>query len=400
MVADRGTLLTRLELGRLEGEALEQLSDDDKQRLWEEVFSTEWPGDLDRLPDCWLPAESFWHIRSRAMYLRVKALGLDAFREGLQHAAARNRLMDQIVWKRPRDVAETAAESGSLWLLRDVIETRRAVAADAKLAERAAQAGHLNVLEWIVARLPASELAAELMDGAAAGGHLHIVQWLHSHQNARCTTAAMDFAAAFGHLAVVEWLHEHRSEGCSPRALVWAAQNGAADVVAFLLRNYSNGATGDAVEEAAANGHLAVVQMLAAADPAAVTAGTVCAAARGGHCRLLQWLSDGGFSNHFTSKAAEEAVEGGMAALEWFWRHRGERFTSEALVLACDNSEILEWLLDRISPDVNLQPAYAAAIARDASECMQLLQSKATDIGILLDDDAEPPAGIAAWSVL
>ncbi|KAL2914120.1 hypothetical protein HK105_206378 [Polyrhizophydium stewartii] len=112
-----------------------------------DVFETNWEGDLTTLPFKKFKHsrmyEPFWHMRSRGMHARVKALGFNFHENGLDQAAILNGWTDLLDFYEPEQIGRNAARCGSISMLQHLVDEREAVTLHTDHAEAAAMYGHL-----------------------------------------------------------------------------------------------------------------------------------------------------------------------------------------------------------------------------------------------------------------
>ncbi|KAL2911535.1 hypothetical protein HK105_208979 [Polyrhizophydium stewartii] len=328
-----------------------------------DVFETDWQGDLTKLPFRVCPYGplnySFWHMHTRSMHARIKALGHFWLGDGLDQAAILNGWTDLLDFDRPKELSMNAAECGSISMLEQLVDERKVVTLESGHAEKAAYSGHLEVLKWLHERMPNGSWTTQVMasaalrgkldclkwlhanrtegcttkamNNAAADGHLSVVKWLHANRTEGCTTWAMDDAADNGHLAVVKWLHENRTEGCTEEAMSYATQAGHADIVEWLHKNCTEGNIADAAVTAAKFGEVAVIQRIHAMAPDVITQNVADEAASFGRVALLDWIID----NTSVRPAAREiarALEGKrLRTVVWFRKRMPEMFNEHPM---------------------------------------------------------------------
>ncbi|KAL2914142.1 hypothetical protein HK105_206400 [Polyrhizophydium stewartii] len=363
--------------------------------LLSEVFSSDWRGDLSKLPMERFKAapwfEPFCHVRTRSMYARIKALGHEFLNDGLDQAAICNGWTDLLDFTRRRELSLNAAKCGSISMLWQLMtEQPETAVLEVEHVCMAACYGHLELLKWLAARMPDGTWTTAVMDFAAANGHLDCVKWLsanrtdgcsvgamngaarhgslvtvmwlHKSRAEGCTPEAMNLAAQYGHLAVVEFLHEHRTEGCTGKAMLKAAENGHADIVEFLFKNRAEGNIAEAAMAAARRGRPEVIKRIFRMEPAAVTyvvADEAAAYGRAGildfvadhtssgHLRLLPWFRDrmpGEFRAHAMSRIGVRSAE---SVIEWFRRSDLPSSPADVLrmVLREGNMDVIRWLM-------------------------------------------------------
>ncbi|KAL2913130.1 hypothetical protein HK105_207368 [Polyrhizophydium stewartii] len=315
-----------------------------------DAFELDWQGDLRILPfekfKDTIHYKPFWLLHTRSMYVRVKALGLDFVKDGLDQAAILNWWIDLLDFNAAQHLSHMAAHCGSIAMLKYLVDERRIARLGVDHPWLAAWSGHIEVLKWLAKRMPNGTWTAEVMDWAAGNNALDCVKWLHANRTEGCTTDAMDRAAKFnqldtlkwlhanrtegcttdamdlaaekGHLGVVEFLHNNRTEGCTSRAMLKAAENGHAGVVVFLHRYRSEGVIADAAQAAAQHGRLAVIKCIHALAPEAITVAVMRKAIEGGHVDVLEWMF-GNTGVRLTSDHITCAVKSGqLHLLSWF----------------------------------------------------------------------------------
>ncbi|KAL2913562.1 hypothetical protein HK105_206864 [Polyrhizophydium stewartii] len=200
---------------------LRKLDNGDSKRLWIDVVRLDWQGDLKLLRDDYFTyIISVNTVMSRSMYDRLKALNdrnLEFHR--LPFVAARNRFDDELDWSDPQRLCETAARAGSVSLLAELVEVRKAAELTGKLVELAASEGNLDAVRWLHERMPPGSWSTAVMDAAARGGHLEIVRLLHEKRTEGCSVRAMNDAAAGNFRELLLFLHNNRTEGCTTDAM-------------------------------------------------------------------------------------------------------------------------------------------------------------------------------------
>ncbi|KAL2911081.1 hypothetical protein HK105_209470 [Polyrhizophydium stewartii] len=324
-----------------------------------DAFELDWQGDLRILPfekfkDSF-PGEPFWLLHTRSMYVRVKVLGFDFLKSGLDQAATLNWWTDLLDFKTPKHLTHMAARCGSIVILKYLVDERGIATLNAEHARLAVCFGHLEMLKWLAKRMPNGTWTAEVIDCAAYNNRLDCVKWLHANRNEGCTTDAMDLAAEWGHLGVVEFLHNNRTEGCTSKAMLKAAENGRADVVEFLHKNRTDGVIADAAEAAAQHGRLAVIKCIHALAPEVITAAIMRKAIEGGHIDVLEWMLDN-TEVRLTSDDITCTVERGQLHMLSFIRKRVPsmlRAHNVSKIGAQQADGAIEWLC---SPDVQRTP--------------------------------------------
>nr|KAJ3422971.1 hypothetical protein HK105_005320 [Polyrhizophydium stewartii] len=244
MVVLRAGPLTQLSAGRISNRDYERMDRRLQQRMWLEAVELEWPGDLARLPRVWVLPGTLWRIRTLAQFERFKQLPW-LRRDHLMHAAARRRWVDELDFSKPDWLTKIAAESGSVWLLCELVERRALVKLSPEMAEWASRFGQLDVIKWLHERMPDGEWTPDVLDSAAAFGHLAVVSFLDKHRTEGATVKAMDNAAANGHVDVLAYLHKHRTEGCSEMALYDAAAAGSLASIEYILEQQISEPTSD-----------------------------------------------------------------------------------------------------------------------------------------------------------
>ncbi|KAL2915697.1 hypothetical protein HK105_204641 [Polyrhizophydium stewartii] len=317
--------------------------------LLSDVFETDWQGDLTTLPFerfkyLWIN-ESFWHLRTRSMHARVKALGFDRLNYGLEQAAILNGWTDLLDFGRPENLARNAAPCGSIAILEHLVDERKAVSLEMEHAELAAAFGRLDLLKWLSARFPSGGWEKWVIDAAAGNGHLDCVKWLHANRTEGCTTRAMDSAARNGHLDVVKFLHENRTEGCSRWAMDSAAEKGHANVVEFLHKNRTEGSIADAAKAAAKNGQLHVIQRIHMLAPDVINGDVVEVSAYCAQISALKWLINKTGVMPTADAALEAVRDGHFCMLSWFRRHMPEMFRSDPISKVGNESaeSVVDW---------------------------------------------------------
>ncbi|KAL2915155.1 hypothetical protein HK105_205261 [Polyrhizophydium stewartii] len=361
-----------------------------------EVFELDWQGDLRILPfekfKYSVPGEPFWLLHTRSMYVRVKALGFDFLKNGLDQAAILNWWIDLLDFKTPKYLTHMAACCGSVSMLKYLVDERRIATLDAEHARLAVCYGHIEMIKWLAKRMPDGQWTTDVMDWAACNNQLDCVKWLHANRTEGCTTKAMDKAAHFnqldtlkwlhanrtegcttnamdlaaekGHLGVVEFLHKNRAEGCTSKAMLKAAENGHASVVEFLHKNRSEGVIADAAEAAAQHGRLAVIKCIHALAPEVITAAVMRKAIEGGHIDVLEWILDN-TDVRLTSDDINCAVERGQLHMLPLLRKRVPSMLRAHNVSKVGTQQadgVIEWLC---SPNVlaNSMPADVMLLA-------------------------------------
>ncbi|KAL2918933.1 hypothetical protein HK105_201767 [Polyrhizophydium stewartii] len=344
-VLGRASILTQVITGHAR-----TLSDAQFAALWAEVFASEWAGDLARLPVDrfrtvpWFAP--FWHLSTRAMHARVRALGHGFLADGLAQAAICNWWTDMLDFGRPHDLALNAARCGSIAMLRHLADERRAVVLGAEHAQLAAWGEHLALLQWLAARMPDGAWTPQVLDWAVCSDRLECARWLHANRSEGCTVDAMDDAAKYGYLAAVQFLHANRSEGCTTKAMDGAAARGHLKVVAFLHKNRAEGCTAAAMTAAAANGYADVVEFLHTHRTEGRLADAALAAARAGRVGVLQRVRTLD-RTAITPAVADAAAAGGSdGVLNWLVGSAGVRPTADAIGAAVAGGHLwmLPWL--------------------------------------------------------
>ncbi|KAL2914090.1 hypothetical protein HK105_206348 [Polyrhizophydium stewartii] len=322
-----------------------------------DVFKTNWEGNLIRLPfdkfeDEYF-YEPFWHIRTRSMHARIKALGFYNLEYGLNQAAILNGWTDLLDFDKPEGIAISAAICGSIVMLEHLVDERKAVTLDNKHVLVTAHFGHLELLKWLGGRMPDGSWSTRVMDEAANKGHLDVVKWLHANRTEGCSTEAMDRAAENGHLAVVKFLHTNRTEGCTTDAMDHAAENGHLAVVEFLHSNRTEGCTKIAMQQAAQSGHADVVEFLhknRSEGNVAEAAETAAEWARLAVIQRIHSLAPDAITPEVADKAA---MSGRFPLLDWIIGNTPVRPTDESLtfVISKRKLHIVYWFRKRL-PDM------------------------------------------------
>ncbi|KAL2915614.1 hypothetical protein HK105_204799 [Polyrhizophydium stewartii] len=207
------------------------------ERLWIEVYESDWPGDLQLLPAPLRTGEAALSIRSWGMLSRVQAAGFYDDTT-IQRVVIRNRWAKLVDLSRPVDAARTAALEGAVWLLEKLIDESRLVSLGVWLVEHAAAGGQLEAVMWLDWRMTGARWPRSVMDAAAGSGNLELVEWLDQHRDEGCTQLAMVNAARGGHLAVVRWLSETHILQCPPSAAELAAVAGHFEVLIYLCARF------------------------------------------------------------------------------------------------------------------------------------------------------------------
>ncbi|KAL2914981.1 hypothetical protein HK105_205525 [Polyrhizophydium stewartii] len=117
-----------------------------------DAFELDWQGDLRILPFEKFKSNThyrtFWSLRTRSMYVRVKALGFDFLKNGLDQAAILNWWTDLLDFKTPKHLTHMAVRCGSIATLKYLVDERRIATLDAEHARLAVCFGHLEMLKW------------------------------------------------------------------------------------------------------------------------------------------------------------------------------------------------------------------------------------------------------------
>ncbi|KAL2914138.1 hypothetical protein HK105_206396 [Polyrhizophydium stewartii] len=335
---------------------LSNISLDQFKALLSDVFELDWQGDLTTLPFEKFKHsrlnEPFWHMRSRGMHARVKALGFNFHEDGLDQAAILNGWTDLLNFGDPRQIGIKAARCGSISMLQHLVDERKAVRLVSSHVEEAATYGHLEVLKWIHERMPDGNWPTWVMDCAAWSGKLDCVKWLHANRTEGCTTKAIDYAAHSGHLDVVKWLHKNSTEGCTTKAMDFAASNGHLDVVKWLHANRTEGCTVRAMDVAAENGHLNVVKWLHANRTEGCTVKAIDHAATKGRLDVVQWLHNNRTEGCTTIAMDYAAYSGHLDVVEFLHKNRTEGRIVEAAKFAArgDQPAVIKHI-QKLAPD-------------------------------------------------
>ncbi|KAL2913131.1 hypothetical protein HK105_207369 [Polyrhizophydium stewartii] len=319
-----------------------------------DAFELDWQGDLLILPfekfkDNLLD-EPFWLLHTRSMYVRVKALGLDFLKDGLDQAAILNWWIDLLDFKAAQHLSHMAARCGSIAMLKHLVDERRIAALDAEHAQLAVCFGHLGMLKWLAKRMPNGTWTAEVMDWAAGNNALDCVKWLHANRTEGCTTDAMDWAAQKNCIGMLEWLHACRVEGCTTDAMDLAAERGHLWIVGFLHNNRTEGCTSKAMLKAAENGHASIVMFLHKCRREGVIADAAQAAARHGRLAVIMCIHSL-VPEAITVAVMRKAIEGGhVDVLEWMLDNTGVRLTSDHITCAVKSGQLhlLSWFRKRV----------------------------------------------------
>nr|KAJ3413377.1 hypothetical protein HK105_002086 [Polyrhizophydium stewartii] len=343
-ILKRAGVLTLWVNGRIDGAKLNLKQ---FKEMLRDVFELEWQGDLTTLPfdkfkDNDL-SEPFWHLRTKSMHIRVKALGLSYLASGLEQAAMLHWWTDRITFQTnggyspPSNDGYNAARCGSVEMLKYLNSERGGTSIVAEHARLAASYGHLELLQWLAARMRNGNWSTRVMDSAVINGHLGCAKWLHENRTEGCTTAAMNGAAENGHLAVIEFLHANRTEGCTTAAMDNAAINDHLDCVKWLHENRTEGCTTKAMDLAAKNGHLAVVEFLHANRTEGCTTEAMDSAAENGDLDVVEFLH-ANRTEGCTSKAMFKVANNGhLHVVEFLHKNCTECNIAEVVVsLATD----------------------------------------------------------------
>ncbi|KAL2914139.1 hypothetical protein HK105_206397 [Polyrhizophydium stewartii] len=343
-ILKRAGVLTLWVNGRIDGAKLNLKQ---FKEMLRDVFELDWQGDLTTLPfdkfkDKDL-SEPFWHLRTKSMHIRVKALGMSYLASGLEQAAMLHWWTDRITFQTnggynpPSNDGYNAARCGSVEMLKYLNSERGGTSIVAEHARLAASYGHLELLQWLAARMRNGNWSTRVMDSAVINGHLGCAKWLHENRTEGCTTAAMNGAAENGHLAVIEFLHANRTEGCTTAAMDNAAINDHLDCVKWLHENRTEGCTTKAMDLAAKNGHLAVVEFLHANRTEGCTTEAMDSAAENGDLDVVEFLH-ANRTEGCTSKAMFKVANNGhLHVVEFLHKNCTECNIAEVVVsLATD----------------------------------------------------------------
>ncbi|KAL2914936.1 hypothetical protein HK105_205479 [Polyrhizophydium stewartii] len=134
--------------------------------VWIEAMECDWQGDLHSLPT--QPYGYFEHtIRTRSMLVRILQLE-DASILSLYTAGLSNHWEDDIPPNQLSEPELTAAMSGRIDILRNLLETGKVIRFDSDCIAHALAGGHLEMFNWIVKhtrrKFPNFEIPAILLD--------------------------------------------------------------------------------------------------------------------------------------------------------------------------------------------------------------------------------------------
>ncbi|KAL2917008.1 hypothetical protein HK105_203440 [Polyrhizophydium stewartii] len=337
MIIKVSSHLTKLAVGAMTPDQLEAASNEEKQQAWEDAFATDWQGNLGLLPDVFIRLESFLIIQTRSMLARVESLNLENVSNNLRRCAIAREWRDLIdIDSNPAGLAEDAAAVGALWLLRELIDERRAVEPSERMAKRAARCGRIEIVKFLHERMP---------DGS----------WSQS-----VATAAI----VNGHLDVADWLLANRNEGCDPARL--------SDMIGMRHPD-------------------SYVKVVVERGLMEVDERAVCEAAESGSVELMQYLRTRGGDELFTNDLIDEAANNGLEMLQWLHREFGFVPTTWSLSVAAERHDVVlvRWLLETF-PDVDwdIQSAYEFTMVnhkRD-NDCLPVLMEWAAQHGRTFDD--------------
>ncbi|KAL2915471.1 hypothetical protein HK105_205087 [Polyrhizophydium stewartii] len=323
-IIDRAGPLTRFTTGELPEHKLKSLSLGDQEWLWRDVVELEWPGDLRRLPQRgqFDPMVALQHVKSRAMYDRLKAHGRGRIAAALPFVAVLRRFDDDLDFSRPQMLAHMAAQYDGESMMRTLVADMRVVAPAADLASLAACYGSLGVLRVLHAHAPVGSWGSRAIDTAVLHGHADVLLWLHRNRpDERCSPDCDDAAAFNGHLDVIRCLHTHG-----------------------IIQLTTN-----AVEASTINNHLHIVKWIHAQPEL-------------GHL--------------FTQAAADKAVRAGLDMMQWYFNNGLAKFSRTALDYLVEFPQMpsLVWLLGNVrTVDWDYRTAIHIARQRNSSDAVELL---------------------------
>ncbi|KAL2915896.1 hypothetical protein HK105_204599 [Polyrhizophydium stewartii] len=197
---------------------------DTSDRLWREVFESEWPGDLTMLSH--LPDAALLSLASRRMLDRLRVAGVPLQPRAVQRLAVRQRWDDVLDFGKPELVAELAARGSAVSLLEELVDDRKPVSVHARLVEAAAAEGQLETVKWLRGRMPDAEWPPSAINWAAGGCCLDLVAWLLENTPSECTARAVTKAVLRGDMHMVEWLAAHTQAGCTVETFKFACWGG------------------------------------------------------------------------------------------------------------------------------------------------------------------------------
>ncbi|OQR84860.1 hypothetical protein THRCLA_10797 [Thraustotheca clavata] len=322
-----------------------------ERAVWNEAYSSDWPGDLASLPNIFGQRHANVHkmIHSKSMYARYQLLYGPVLRKypflnEYEQFDPNNRssidvsvpfvLIDEIVMH-------------NCWLEELKTYLNKPIA----LAHAAAIGGHANLLGYLQTFVDLAQLSyapnfIAIMDYVAGEGFLDVLEMLHDAGNTYCTVSAMDNAAVNGHLEVVKWLHENRTEGCTSDAFDGALLFGHEDVLKYLQEHSTIGLSHAVVENAIATGNLHAIEVLHTLGTITFSTNAMDLAASHGHFDIVQYLhirrSEG-----CTKNAMDLAARHGhINIVKFLHEHRTEGCTVAAMNAAAFNNhlEILSYL--------------------------------------------------------
>ncbi|KAL2917017.1 hypothetical protein HK105_203449 [Polyrhizophydium stewartii] len=340
MIIKVSSPLTKLAVGAVTPEQLEEASREDQQQAWEDAFATNWKGNLGLLPAAALDTESILLINSCTLFARVKALDIGRTFRGLSRCAIAHEWRDMIdLDNNPRQLSQEAAVVGALWLLHELIDERRSVEPSEELASAAARFGHLEVVKFLHECMPDGLWDKEVATRAILNGHLD----------------------------VAEWLLANRCDGCDPTRLH--------SVIAY-------GQPDPFVKVVVDRGWMVVDER------------AVCEAVSYRSIDMVQFLRASGGDELFTADAMDEAANNSVAMLEWLHREFELVPTTQALKNAAirDNVDVASWLLETF-PDVQWDLSAAYHLSHDCKtnpRCAAIFLEWASQHGIEIGPSTSP----------
>nr|KAJ3418397.1 hypothetical protein HK105_008361 [Polyrhizophydium stewartii] len=266
-------------------------------RMWAEVFETDWQGDLGSLPFTDTSSACLLLIASRTMFDRMLAAGNEIAGVVTQRLAARHGWTDLMRFHDPEFLAIAAAKEGAVRVLEDLFDVRRLIAPSTDHVEFAAGAGHLELVQWLRSRMPGVEWPAAIMDAAAGSGNLDL------------------------------WLAEKAQTGCPEHAFRWAAKNGHVEVLDFLRLQYPS--------------------VFAVADDTTFTLAR--------HLGVLKWLKEHRPTSLHKIDLSRLLVFGDAEVVSWFVENTDHQVTQEELALAIERNccGLVKWLVEQKGLQIN-----------------------------------------------
>ncbi|KAL2919064.1 hypothetical protein HK105_201334 [Polyrhizophydium stewartii] len=233
MILDAAGPFTKFVNGLLVKADLQGLPRHHHERVWQDAIDADWQGSTDLLP----------HVDTTSRSLSMSRVFLSRIEHRLDprdvsRLAIRNGWTDMLDFGRPGILAESAACEGSLTLLKELIDSRKAVRPSVGLVELAAIKGHLKVLQFFENRMPIQEWTPSVGYHAAMSGNLELLVWLKEHCPSCIDATALDGAASGNHIHVLRWLADNTAAVCDWRTFQHAAEADSLEMLELLQERF------------------------------------------------------------------------------------------------------------------------------------------------------------------